>query len=421
MPPPELQTPRQGWQWSDKKGSANAGQYQEKADYPAEEEYFVDGKGNFISFITPDPEEGDNNVLDDFDSIGMLTGDEEGPPLEEHNGGAADDDDTTAANTLNTVDLVAEVKRVWRHVQRYEQKKSMKAADSRIETKGSEEEMLVHQFSQAFVQASPGRPNLTGAATMPRSNNAGAGVAKSNSAAAMTPSTQRSTKDSAQISPDKEVVSNTNRGRSRSKDSRLGEHIRSTSVHSRALSSRGDSPATGSDYAMMSHGDTEMDGAFISEGMDAFFLSQGKQQTSTLKQQAQKKQHLLHPSQVAAAQKLMQNNKAAISAASKAPTGAAQEHDLARPYDFSKVKSTGTNFSQKTQTISNTTNSNTAMKAHEMEKTREQKELTDRSRSPRRPPNSWNRQREEERKGAVSPGSMYRMALKSAKDRNRRE
>ncbi len=425
MPPPELQTPRQGWQWSDKKGSTDPVQYQDQANYPAEEEYFVDGKGNFISFITPDPEEGDNNVLDDFDSIGMLTGDEEGPPLDEHNGGAADDDDTTAANTLNTVDLVAEVKRVWRHVQRYEQKKSMKAADSRIETKGSEEEMLVHQFSQAFVQASPGRPK-SATATMSRSNNAGAGMAKSNSAgvAPMAPYTQRSTKDATQISPEKEVISNTNRGRSRSKDSRLGEHIRSTSVHSRALSSRGDSPATGSDYAMMSHGDTEMDGAFISEGMDAFFLSPGKQQTSTLKQQAQKKQHLLHPSQVAAAQKLMQNNKAAISDASKAPAQA-QEHDLTNPYDFNKVKSTGTNFSQKTQTISNTTNSNTAMKAHEVEKTREQKEITNRSRSPPRPPSSWDRvqiqQREEERKRAVSPGRMYRMALKSAKDRNRRE
>ena len=431
-PPPELQTPRQGWQWSDQKGPTHPGQYPDQGDYPAEEEYFVDGKGNFISFITPDPEEGDNNVLDDFESIGMLTGDEEGPPLEGHNGTADDyDDDTTAANTLNTVDLVAEVKRVWRHVQRYEQKKSMKAADSRIEKKDSEEELLVHQFSQAFVQASPGRANLSGAASMTRSN-AGASVAKSSTAgvSTMTPSTtQRSTKDAAQISPEKEVVSSASRGRSRSKDSRLGEHIRSTSVHSRALSSRGDSPATGSDYAMMSHGDTEMDGAFISEGMDAFFLSPGKQQTSTLKQQAQQKQHLLHPSQVAAAQKLMQNNKAAISAASKqsskAPSGA-QEHDLASPYDFNKVKSTGTNFSQKTQTISNTTNSNAAMKAYEFEKARKQNELTDRS--PPRPPNSRSQnvnhvqiqQREEERKEAVSPGSMYRMALKSAKDRKSR-
>ncbi|KAK1740318.1 hypothetical protein QTG54_009268 [Skeletonema marinoi] len=429
MPPPELQTPRQGWQWSEQKEPTHSDQYPDQGDYPAEE-YFEDGNGNFISFITPDPEEGDNHVLDDFESIGMLTGDEDGPPLEEPNGVA--DDDTTAANTLNTVDLVAEVKRVWRHVQRYEQKKSMKT-DNCIEKKDSEEELLVHQFTQAFVQASPGRANMSSAASMTRSNT-GASMAKSSTAgaSAMTSSTQRSTSDAAQISPEKEVVSSTSRGRSRSKDSRLGDHIRSTSVHSRALSSKGrESPATGSDYAMMSHGDTEMDGAFISEGMDDFFLSPGKPQKSTLKQQARQKQHLLHPSQVAAAQKLMQNNKAAISASaapkpSKIPIGE-QQHDLASPYDFNKVKSTGTNYSQKTQTISNTTTSNMAMKANKLEKARKQKELTNRSRSPPRPPDSRNiknatqiQQREMERKESISPARLYAMALKSAKERKTR-
>lgn len=358
----------------------------------------------------------------------MLTGDEEGLQLEDQTGTA--DDDTTAANTLNTVDLVAEVKRVWRHVQRYEQKKSMSTTpNNRIEKRDSEdedEELLVHQFTQAFVQASPGRAIKSSAASMTKSN-AASSVTKlsTGGVSTMTPSTNKS--EVAQISPERGVLSSNGRGRSQNKDSRLGEHLRSTSAHSRALASQGrESPATGSDYAMMSHGDTEMDGAFISEGMDAFFLSPGKEQTSTLKQQAQQKQHLLHPSQVAAAQKLMQNKKAEISASlatksSTAPTGEQQQQDLASPYDFNKVKSTGTNFSQKTQTISNTTTSNTAAAM----KARQHQELTNRSHSPPRPPNSWNvntvqtQQMEEERKEAVSPGRLYRMALKSSKDRKR--
>ena len=424
VPPSQLQTPRQGWQWSEQQDPNHQDQYQEEGDYPAEE-YFDDGNGNFISFITTDAEEGDH-VLRDFESIGMLTGDEEGPHLPNE---PADDD--TAANTLATVDLVAEVKRVWRHVQRYEQKKSTKT-DSRIEKKDSEEELLVHQFTQAFAQASPGRDNKSTAASMTKSS-AGVSMTKPSAAgvSATTTFTQRPVYASgaAQISPEREVVSSS-RGRGRSKDSRLGEHIRSTSVHSRALSSRGESPATGSDYAMMSHGDTEMDGAFISEGMDAFFLSPGKPQKSTLRQKAQQKQHLLHPSQVAAAQKLMQNNKATISASSAAapkssqvPSGGQQQqHDLASPYDFNKVKSTGTNFSQKTQTISNTATSNVALKAHQLEMARKHKELTDRSRSPPRPPASrnnkaqvQNQQREDETD--ISPGRLYARALKSAKDR----
>jgi hypothetical protein len=430
VPPSQLQTPRQGWQWSEQQEPTHPGQYQqEEEDYPAEE-YFDDGNGNFISFITTDTEEGDHHLLGDYESIGMLTGDEEGPPLEGQSTAPADDD--TAANTLNTVDLVAEVKRVWRHVQRYEQKKSTKTTDRRIEKKDSEEELLVHQFTQAFAQASPGRASKSSGASMTKSS-AGASTTKSSAAGVSTitsSTTQRPASDAAQISPEKEVASSSGRGRSQSKDSRLGEHIRSTSVHSRALSSRGESPVTGSDNAMKSHGDTEMDGAFISEGMDDFFLSPGKPQKSTLKQQAKQKQHLLHPSQVAAAQKLMQNNKATIAAAasaapksSKVPTGG-QQHDLASPYDFTKVKSTGTNFSQKTQTISNTTTSNVAMKAHKLEMARKHKELANRSRSPPRPPPSRNnnnivqmqiQQGEEERFN--SPGGLYARALKNAKDR----
>jgi hypothetical protein len=363
-------------------------------------------------------------LLGDYESVGMLTGDEEGPPLE---GPSVPADDDTAANTLTTVDLVAEVKRVWRHVQRYEQKKSMRT-DSRTEKKDMEEELLVHQFTQAFAQASPGRANNSSAASMTKSS-AGASTNKSSVAdvSAMTSSTQRPESDAAQVFPEKEVVSSSLRGRSRSKDSRLGEHIRSTSVNSRALSSRGESPATGSDYAMMSNGDTEMDGAFISEGMDAFFLSPGKPAKSTLKQQAQQKQHLLHPTQIAAAQKLMQNNKAtiaasaAVSAARKSSkaTSDGQQHDLVHPYDFTKVKSTGTNFSSKTQTTSNV-----AMKAHKLEMARKHKEIAHRSRSPPRPPASRNnfvqmqiQKREEEGKDSDSPAGLYSRALKSAKDR----
>jgi len=175
------------------------------------------------------------------------------------------------------------------------------------------------------------------------------------------------------------------------------------------------------DHAMMSHASTEMDGAFISEGMDSFFLSPGKPVKSTLKQQAHQKPHLLHPSQIAAAQKIMQSSKAATKsvAVAKAPhNGGQQHHDLANPYDFNKVKSTGTNISAKTQTISNTTSSNAAMKAHKVEMARKHNQLH-RSVSPPRPPSSRNyeqnqQQREEE---AMSPGLLYTRALKNAKGR----
>ena len=414
-PPSQLHAPQQSWQWSEQQGPTPQNRHPTQDGYPAED-YFEDGNGNFISFITPDPDDNDNHILKDFESIGMLTGDEEGPPLDDPNE-AADDD--TAANTINTVDLVAEVKRVWRHVQRYEQKKSMKA-DNRIETKESEDEMFVHQFNHAFAQASPGRGNKsieTNTMTAKKREN----MTKSGSAddSAMATSNQDPRKDAVQISQEENEVVSNSRGRSHIKDNRLGQHIRSTSLHSRALSSRGESPANGSDYAMMSHGDTEMDGAFISEGMDEFFLSPGKPQKSSLKQ-AQQKEHLLHPSQVAAAQKLMQNKKAAISAAaakksSKVSNGAKHD-DLAKPYDFDKVKSTGTNYSQKTQTISNTTTSKTALKALE------RKNLTNRTRTPPRSPASRNKnvQTQEkgvERNGAMSPGSLYANALKNAKER----
>jgi hypothetical protein len=247
--------------------------------------------------------------------------------------------------------------------------------------------------------------------------------------------------DVAKISPEKEVVSSSSRGRSLSKDSRLGDHIRSTSVHSRAHSSRGEeSPTMGSDHAMMSRGSTEMDGEFISEGIDSFFVSQGMPSKSTLHQQAHQKKHLLHPSQVAAAQKLIQNNRAAISA-SKVPAASGQQqqqqkYDLQIPYDFKKVKSTGTHTSAKTQTISNTTNFN-AMKGHKLEMARKQKQLQQDQRqslSPPRPPavsrknntetlQQQQQQQEEQQQvkekeeGHVSPGLLYARALQNAKDR----
>jgi hypothetical protein len=176
------------------------------------------------------------------------------------------------------------------------------------------------------------------------------------------------------------------------------------------------------DHAMMSHASTEMDGAFISEGMDSFFLSPGKPVKSTLKQQAHQKQHLLHPSQIAAAQKIMQSSKAATKsvAVTKVPhNGGQQHHDLASPYDFNKVKSTGTNISAKTQTISNTTSSNAAIKAHKVEMARKHNQMHHRSVSPPRPSISRNYEQNQQQReeGAMSPGLLYARALKNAKGR----
>ena len=145
--PPEVQAPPSlhntagshwNWQWSEdgppgREGPVTKDRWQWSKEDPAQREPVVEG-GEQAAFPqqdvlgNEDQGRGDDNEFEMFNiefpvgneedkSIGLLTEDADLPPT------GSNGDDDTAAGTLDTTDLVAEVRRVWRHVRRYEKKK----------------------------------------------------------------------------------------------------------------------------------------------------------------------------------------------------------------------------------------------------------------------------------------------------------
>lgn len=272
-PPPQLRSSQQEWEWSEngpkEQGPQQAGQYRSNNNDGQQEEYDDQQDSGFnIEF----PSYEDHEDV----SIGKLTDDNasyDEPPIED-----SKQDDDTAANTLETVDLVAEVKRVWRHVQRYEKKKLEKKEAKResrnrgrnssgcnvgqsqsdeylgtLNEEGEDEghnpmEMMIQQFGD--IQNISEIQNTTSISEQQQSH------AASNN-------------------------HNNNRGRRSVRppttpmDGRLGKHIRSTSAHSRTHTpATCNSPGLDSNNALPSQASTngtEKDVNFLHEGVDDFF------------------------------------------------------------------------------------------------------------------------------------------------------
>ena len=244
-----------------------------------------------------------------------LTGDleEEAPPVE------AKRDDESLTQTLDTVDLVAEVKRVWRHVQRYENKKEKKKQfrdhyqqGGTIE--GAQELESPNKIDQMFYQ-------------LGELNNA-----------PMTPQHDGASKMSELTSSPGLPRAPTSRGRSNQRPSttsegRLGQHIRSTSAHSRTHA-RAQSPGMDSNEAKPSSlSSRENDAVPSNEKIGDATKSKGIHGAGRPRS-----------AHVVSMQEQLRNHQA-----KRYPS----QPDLSKPYDLSKVKSTGTSFTQKTQRTSN--------------------------------------------------------------------
>ena len=296
--PPQLRhnPPPQDWHWN------TAGGQQEETD-----------DENAFDLVFHSPENFNQTSV----ISRTLTGDleEEPPPVE------AKQDDESLTQTLDTVDLVAEVKRVWRHVQRYENKKEKKKrfrdhyqqggtieGAQELESPNMMDQML-HQFGE--LNTVPMTPQHDGASKM--------------SELTSSPGLPRAT---------------ASRGRSNqrpsttSSEGRLGQHIRSTSAHSKTHA-RAPSPGMDSNEAKPS--------SLSSRENEAVFSNEKHSSGATKPKEAYgagrpKSTH------VASMQEQLRNRQA-----QRHPS----QSDLSKPYDLSKVKSTGTSFTQKTQRISN--------------------------------------------------------------------
>ena len=335
-------------------------------------------------------------------------------------------DDYTVTNTLDTVDLVAEVKRVWRHVQRYERKK---------QTKKEHREKLRRQYSQNSGQIEEetagkdeGRgvddndPDQVVANYMNQlkekeendevdedenKNPMGMMMHQFNQLHTSAQQQQRNTpSNQVRAAPRNTTSENSNsRGRSQTTfndNGRLGKHIRSTSAHSRTHSTTNrsshevpNSPG-GLDStqatAVASHASTEKDVAFLNSGVDGFYEGQGDMMNNGLQQnqqqlnparqynrsnrvasmiqqnqQQQQRKHQQFQQQRFVDKRLLRSAVNALqheqSNDHQKPPEPTSSAALLKPYDMTKTISMGTSFTQNTQRISNLTPNNTATPA----------------------------------------------------------
>jgi hypothetical protein len=299
--------------------------------------------------------------LEKDDNDSKLTGEVEDEPSTSHQG-----DDDTAGNTLDTVDLVAEVKRVWRHVQRYENKKHIKkqmkkqylgknhggknVSDGdnvlgRLDEGGEMEELeennttvINSRFLQSIQMHTPPKHNGDGGSKF----------------SDITPSSTDHIRGTA-----------SKRRPTIPTDGRLGTHIRGTSSHSRAHTPAPGSPGMDSAHAMASHASTrastEKDAVFLNEGVEEFYEDPGKQ---TMKQFQNRNgaTAIAHHSHLGTSsaqyRQSVRYEQAAYSTSHSIEEGQGltQEEDnrlLSQPYDMTKVKSTGTSVTHTTQRVSN--------------------------------------------------------------------
>jgi hypothetical protein len=216
-------------------------------------------------------------------------------------------DEDTLANTLDTVDLVAEVKRVWRHVQRYEKKKHVKKQMNQQYFSNNLENVDEDQImdeTRGYNQRTM-NSQLLHQSNQPPHSPPGDSSALSNSPGFLlrTPSSGGASKFS-DITPssshyhminnnDMILINDNNIGRGQGatkerpptfpNDGRLGSHIRSSSAHlPRHTPVSDDDGLVDSDHATSSQapsarGSTVRDVDFLNEGVDDFFGGRVKQ------------------------------------------------------------------------------------------------------------------------------------------------
>ena len=272
----------------------------------------------------------------DASSLGNLTG--EYGPLPQN----GENDEDTATFTMNTVDLVAEVKRVWRHVQKYEEKRDRKkslmaqyqAGDNDAESEA--QDMSKREMMGPYQELNPQEVSfddnqVSDLAGFSQIHSSGAAM-KSNAA---------------------DVPINSGRGRSL-----LKEHLEDTQDHN----FQSNSPEIS--YWNASIASTEKDVAFVTESLDLFFdQSQAPMNAHN--------NYMLHPRvPVSHHHKIYETNNGNHSSIplprhpKEQRTSESNEYtnsNLAQPYDMAKSRSMGTALSSKTQKASNRTPDNNTM------------------------------------------------------------
>jgi len=276
-PPPQLRSSQQEWEWSEngpeEQRQRGGRQYNENV----QEEYDDQQDSGFnIEFPSYEDQE---DV-----SIGKLTDDNASydEPLMED----SKQDDDTAANTLETVDLVAEVKRVWRHVQRYEKKKLEKKEAKRESRNrgrssagGGNEQNVGQSQSDEYLGTLNEDDDVEERNPMEMMIQQFGDM--QNISEIQNTSTSISDQHQINNGPSQGISNNNNRGRRTNRppttpmDGRLGKHIRSTSAHSRTHTpATCNSPGLDSNNALPSQASTngtEKDVNFLHEGVDDFF------------------------------------------------------------------------------------------------------------------------------------------------------
>jgi len=250
-------------------------------------------------------------------SLGNLTGDYEEPPLASAQGGNNENDDDTATNTMDTVDLVAEVKRVWRHVQKYEKKKQKKrdimSQYTNNQGDGLAEQSMESMMMGHFQSEEVDNRNEHNMDDTRISELSGFSQINRNGAAAMRSDTGAN-------------AAQTNNYERRSP---LEQHIQQSSNHGQRSSS-----AERSSYTNASRGSTEKDVAFVNDGVDLFF---GQSQT-----RSNNANKMVHPRPIHSSSQNKSQPK--NTHANKKSTNS----HLAQPYEMTKTRSTGTALTQKT-------------------------------------------------------------------------
>jgi len=408
-PPPQLRSSQQEWEWSEngpeEQQHQRGHQYRPNNNDGQQEEYDDQQDSGFnIEFPSYEDQE---DV-----SIGKLTDDNasyDEPPLED-----SKQDDDTAANTLETVDLVAEVKRVWRHVQRYEKKKLEKKEAKRESRNnrgrnsggGGNEQSVGQSQSDEYLGTLNEEGNNDEERNQMEMMIQQFGDMQNISEIQNTTSIS----DQHQINngPSQGMVNNNNRGRRSNRppttpmDGRLGKHIRSTSAHSRTHTpATCNSPGLDSNNALPSQASTngtEKDVNFLHEGVDDFFREEEQVIVQNQRQYHQQRQHYHQqrgppaqyqgpptqsqpnqssrrnqqhqgqdkdsPSKRTMLNKLHRSSPNTLEQYSKSYSveetdeKVNQDHLLSKPYDMIKTQSSGTGI---TQRISNTSSISPAL------------------------------------------------------------
>jgi len=400
-PPPQLRSSQQEWEWSENGPEEQHQQrgHQYRPNHDGQQEEYDDQQDSGFNIEFPSYEDQEDV------SIGKLTDDNASydEPLMED----SKQDDDTAANTLETVDLVAEVKRVWRHVQRYEKKKLEKKEAKRGESRnrarnsrgGGNEQNVGQSQSDEYLGTLNEDDDVEERNPMEMMIQQFGDM--QNISEIQNTSTSISDQHQINNGPSQGISNNNNRGRRTNRppttpmDGRLGKHIRSTSAHSRTHTpATCNSPGLDSNNALPSQASTngtERDVNFLHEGVDDFFREEEQvilqnqrryhqerqqyhqqrgssaqyqgppttqsQSKSSRRNQQQQGQDKDSPSKRTMLNKLHRSSPNTLEQYSKSYSveetdeKVNQDHLLSKPYDMTKTQSSGTGI---TQRISNT-------------------------------------------------------------------